>query len=129
MPTTTHGLFHWNELMTWSVEKAKAFYADTLGWSYEAFPMEDGDYTVCKAGDEVAGGIFEMKPGAGFDGISDQWFPYIAVDDIDARVAKVQGAGGEVMRPPFDVPGVGRIATVRDKAGAAVGWITPDEQG
>lgn len=129
MPTMTHGLFHWNELMTWNVEKAKEFYAETLGWSFETFPMEEGEYTVCKAGDEIAGGIFGMAPGAGFDGVPDHWFAYITVDDIDARVAKVQAAGGEVMRPPFDVPNVGRIAIVKDKAGAAIGWMTPAEQG
>ena len=38
MPTARHGQFHWNELMTRSVDKAKDFYADTLGWSYEPFP-------------------------------------------------------------------------------------------
>lgn len=128
MPTTTHGLFHWNELMTWDTEKAKAFYAETLGWGYEAFPMEQGEYIVCKAGDKVAGGIMEMKPEMGFDGIPDNWFSYIAVDDVDARVAKVAAAGGEVMRPPFDVPEVGRIAIVKDKVGGVVGWITPAPQ-
>lgn len=129
MPAAQHGQFHWNELMTWSVDKAKAFYADTLGWNYEAFPMAAGDYTICKAGDEVVGGMMEMKPGAGFDGLPDHWFAYIAVDDIDARLAKVEAAGGEIMRPPFDIPDVGRIAIVKDKAGAAIGWITPAQQG
>ena len=128
MPTARHGQFHWNELMTRSVEKAKAFYADTLGWSYDAFPMAEGDYTICKAGDEPAGGIFEMKPGAGFDGVPDHWFAYITVDDIDARIAKVQDAGGEIIREPFDVPNVGRIAIVKDGAGAHIGWITPAQQ-
>ena len=128
MPTTTHGLFHWNELMTWSAEKAKTFYADTLGWSYEAFPMEQGEYIVCKMGDEVVGGIMEMAPGTGFDGMPDHWFAYITVDDIDARLTKVEAAGGEVMRAAFEVPQVGRIAIVRDKAGAAIGWITPAPQ-
>jgi hypothetical protein len=28
------------------------------------------------------------------------------------------------MRPPFDVPGVGRIAIVRDVNGAVMGWMT-----
>ncbi len=126
MPTKTHGLFHWNELMTWSVDKAKAFYADTLGWSYQDFPMADGaNYTVCMAGEEVAGGIWEMTPGTGMDGVPDHWFAYITVDDVDARIAKVRDAGGEVVKEPFDVPQVGRIATVKDKAGAVVGWITP----
>ena len=35
---------------------------------------------------------------------------------------------GSVERPAFDIPGVGRIAIVRDRAGSAVGWITPEAQ-
>ncbi len=123
-----HGHFYWNELMTWKPEEAKAFYAETLGWQYDDMPMPEGSYVVCKTGDEVAAGIFPMRPDAGFDGMPDHWFAYIAVDDVDARLEKVVAAGGEVMRPPFDVPGVGRIALVRDKAGGAVGWITPAHQ-
>ncbi len=129
MQSIKHGQFHWNELMTWRVDEAKAFYAETLGWRYEAFPMPHGAYTVCKAGDDIVGGIFEMKRGAGFDGLPDHWFAYIKVDDIDARLAKVEDAGGEIVREPFDVPTIGRIAIVKDKAGAAVGWITPAEEG
>ncbi len=129
MPTDKHGQFTWNELMTWHAEKAKAFYADTLGWTYDVMPMaEGGDYIICKAGDEMAGGMMEMTPGTGFDGIPDHWFAYIAVDDVDARVAKVQAAGGEIMRPPFDVSGVGRFAIVKDAAGAAIGWMTHSQQ-
>ena len=125
MTASKHGQFHWNELMTWKPEDAKTFYAETLDWQYEVFPMAEGDYIVCKAGDDAVGGIFPMTQGAGFDGMPDHWFAYIAVDDVDARVSKVAAAGGEVIRPPFDVPDVGRIALVRDKAGGAVGWITP----
>ncbi len=53
----------------------------------------------------------------------EHWFTYIAVDDVDSRVAKVEAAGGMVIRPPFDVPGVGRIAIVKDKGGAVCGWM------
>ena len=123
---TPHGVFLWNELNTWSVDKAKAFYSETLGWHYESHPMaKGGTYTLCKAGDAPVAGIFEMKPDAGFDGMRDHWFAYIAVDDIDVRVAGVAAAGGEVCRAPFDVPDVGRIAIVRDSAGAVIGWMTP----
>ena len=126
---TAHGTFFWNELMTWSVDKAKAFYADTLGWQYESHPMADGGtYTLCKAGEAMAAGIFEMKPDAGFDGVPDHWFSYIAVDDIDARLAGVEAAGGEVSRPAFDVPDVGRFAVVKDGGGAFIGWVTPIER-
>lgn len=124
-----HGRFYWNELNTWNVEKAKAFYAETLGWTYDVMPMaEGGEYTVCKAGEIMVGGIFPMIPGTGFDSIPDHWFAYIAVDDIDARVAMVEANGGEIIRPPFDVPQVGRIAIVKDAAGAAIGWMTPSEE-
>ncbi|MDD9993348.1 MAG: VOC family protein [Rhodospirillales bacterium] len=130
MPMTAHGTFFWNELMTWSVDKAKEFYGETLGWQYESHPMADGGtYTLCKAGEAMAAGIFEMKPGAGFDGIPDHWFSYITVDDIDARLSGVEAAGGEIRRPAFDVPNVGRFAVVRDSGGAVVGWVTPIEQG
>ena len=85
-----------------------------------------GTYTLCKAGGRaIVAGIFEMKPGAGFDGMRDHWFAYIAVDDVDARVAGVGAAGGEVCRAPFDVPDVGRFAVVKDSAGAVIGWVTP----
>ncbi len=129
MSETTHGTFHWNELMTWNVEKAKAFYAETLGWQYEAFPMPNGAYTVCKAGGSPVGGMLEMTPGGEFDGLPEHWFAYIAVDDVDARLAKTEAAGGAIIRPPFDVPDVGRIAIVKDSAGAAIGWITPARRG
>ena len=52
---TSHGHFHWNELMTHDVEKAKKFYADTLGWSYEGMPMPEGTYWVASAGRPTAG--------------------------------------------------------------------------
>ena len=32
---SSHGKFHWNELMTRNVERAKKFYSETLGWTFE----------------------------------------------------------------------------------------------
>jgi predicted enzyme related to lactoylglutathione lyase len=50
---------------------------------------------------------------------------YLAVDDVDARVAKATAAGAKLMRPIFDVPNVGRIAILTEPGGAGVGWMTP----
>ena len=44
----SHGEFYWNELMTRDGERAKKFYADTLGWNFEAMAMPDGTYWVAK---------------------------------------------------------------------------------
>lgn len=119
-----YGHFFWNELMTRDVEGAKKFYGATIDWSFEGMPMEDGTYWIAKVGDQPVGGIMEMK-GDQFEGIPPHWFSYIAIDDVDARVARLENAGGELLRPLFDVPGVGRIAILKDSSGAAIGWITP----
>lgn len=120
-----HGSFIWNELNTHDPEKAKAFYAETLGWTFEAMPMEGGaDYTVITRGERRIGGIFTLAA-AEFAGIPDHWMTYVAVDDVDARLAKVEAAGGSIIRPAFDVPGVGRIGIVRDSGGAFLAWMTP----
>ena len=123
---TEHGAVHWNELNTRNVKKAKEFYKKTLGWSYDDMPMDEmyGTYTVVKSGDKMIGGMFEMK-GPMFEGVPENWFTYFAVDDVDKMMKKAKDAGGTVMREPWDVPNVGRIAIVKDSNGAVQGWITP----
>ena len=123
-----HGTFYWNELMTRDPEKAKAFYAATLGWTFDAMPMaEGGTYWVAKMSDAPAGGIFTMD-GPQFDGVPEHWFSYIAVDDVDARVKRAEAEGGKILRPAFEVPGIGRIVILQDSNGAAMGWMTPAAQ-
>jgi predicted enzyme related to lactoylglutathione lyase len=120
-----HGHFYWNELMTRDPEAAKAFYGAHIGWRFEAMAMtRGGTYWVCKLGDQLVAGIFDMNRPE-FEGIPNHWFAYLAVDDVDARVEQATAAGAKLLRPIFDVPGVGRIAILQDPAGAALGWITP----
>jgi predicted enzyme related to lactoylglutathione lyase len=121
---TAHGNFHWNELVTRDVEKAKKFYGDTIGWTFEGMPMPDGTYWVAKMGDASVGGLFPIA-GPQWEGVPEHWMSYLAVDDVDARVKKAQAAGAKLMRPVFDIPGVGRIAILTEPGGAGVGWITP----
>ena len=105
-------------------EGDKKFYGDTIGWSFEAMPMPDGTYWVAKMGDKPVGGLFPLTSPQ-FDGVPESWMSYLAVDDVDARVKKAEKAGAKLMRPIFDVPGVGRIAILTEPGGAGVGWITP----
>jgi predicted enzyme related to lactoylglutathione lyase len=122
---TAHGKFYWNELMTRDVAKAKKFYGDSLGWTFEDMPMGDamyGTYTIARAGDDMVGGMFDIS-GDMFKGQPETWFSYVAVDDLDQRLAKAKKAGGKVLREPFDVPGIGRIAIIADTNGVAQGWV------
>jgi uncharacterized protein len=120
-----HGTFIWNELMTHDPEKAKSFYKKAMGWHYEPMPMAEGStYWIIKIGDATAGGIFPMV-GPHFEKMTDQWVSYICVDDVDARVKQAVGAGAHVMREPFDIPKVGRIAYLMEPGGARICWMTP----
>ena len=111
--------------MSRDVAAAKKFYADTIGWTYDGMPTPDGKtYWVAKMGDQPVAGIFDIS-GPEFKDVPNDWMPYLAVDDVDVRVKKAVAAGARVMKPAFEVPGVGRIVILMEPSGAAVGWITP----
>ncbi len=120
-----HGTFHWNELRSRDVERDKRFYQDTIGWTFERMPAGNGSTYWCaiQNGKPVAG-IFPLTSPE-FDGVPEGWMCFLAVDDVDARVAKAVKVGAELMRPIFDVPDVGRIAILKEPNGCGVGWMTP----
>ena len=60
-----------------------------------------------------------------FDASGDHWLAYITVDDIDKRVELARQGGATIVREPFEVPGIGRIATLREPGGALIGWMPP----
>ncbi len=123
--TWKHGHFHWNELMTRDAERAKRFYETSIGWSFEKMPMADGGtYWVASQDGQPVAGFFDLS-GPEFLGVPESWMAYLAVDDVDKRVAAAVGAGATLMRPIFDVPHVGRIAIITEPGGAGIGWMTP----
>jgi len=79
---------------------------------------------VANPGEKPVGGIFDISAPE-FGQVPECWMAYIAVDDVDARVKKAQSLGATLMKPIFDVPGVGRIAVLREPGGAGIGWMTP----
>lgn len=121
--TVMHGQFGWNELLTPDVEAAKRFYATLLGWEFVSMPMaEGGPYWVAMAAGQPVAGLMPVE-GAG-PGTLPQWFAYIEVDDTDARCASLEAGGGTVLRQPWDIAGVGRIAVVMDPQKVAFGLMT-----
>ena len=121
----THGSFVWNELYTRDVEAAKAFYAATLGWTFEGSPMahQNRTYWIAKIDGKPVAGILDMR-GIVPDHVPPHWLGYLEVDDVDRRIAEAGKHGGHVIREPFDVPNFGRIAIAADATGAAMAWIT-----
>jgi len=122
---TPHGHFNWNELVTRDAERVKQFYQDLIGWTYEAQTMAGGGtYWVANMSGRPVAGIYQVS-GPEFEQMPDNWMPYLAVDDVDARVERAVAAGGRLVKPVFDIPNVGRVAILILPGGAAMGWITP----
>ena len=117
-----HGAFSWNELMTTDVESATEFYAKLFGWETEEAPMEGMSYNVVKINGNDAGGIMSIPPEA--EGIPPSWSIYVTVEDVDSTTRQVEELGGKILRPPSDIPNVGRFCVLSDPQGAVICAIT-----
>lgn len=105
--------FVWHELATKDVEGAKRFYGEVFSWKFDA--GNDPSYPHITAGDEMIGGIRQMRPE---EPQPPSWLGYIAVDDVAATVAAITGAGGKVHVPTTKLENVGTFAVAADPTGA-----------
>jgi uncharacterized protein len=116
----------WTELMTKDAAKAGDFYSKLLPWKTEAMNMPGMAYTLFKRGDAGAGGMMELQPEMG--PIPSHWLSYFMVDDCDAKLAKAQNLGAQILVPAQTVPNVGRFAILKDPQGAPFGILGPESK-
>jgi hypothetical protein len=120
MPTHTkheHGTFSWVELGTTDASAAKRFYGSLFGWTFDDMPAGPGmTYTMCRVNGKAACALYQM--GQDMKGVPPNWLSYITVNDVDAVAKKVAANGGKVVKEPFDVMDVGRMAVATDPTGA-----------
>src|SRR3954470_3527687 len=115
----------WVDLGTPDVDAAVDFYGGLFGWQADEAgdPAETGGYRMFRNADRAVAGVGPLQ--------SDQqpplWTTYIATEDADETARKVQGAGGTVLMPPFDVLDAGRMAIFADPAGAVFGVWQPGQ--
>lgn len=118
----THGAFSWNELMTTDPAAAAKFYTELFGWETEDFPMGDMNYTVLKVDGKPVGGIMPTPDEC--QGMPPMWSIYLTTKDVDATAQQVTELGGQILRPPMDIPDVGRFCVLQDPTGAVICAIT-----
>jgi predicted enzyme related to lactoylglutathione lyase len=82
-------------------------------------------YTRLEADGAGVGGAIALTDEHKAQGVPPNWTGYICVDDCDAAAQKAQALGGSVMRPPTDIPGVGRLAIIADPRGAVTAIMKP----
>lgn len=116
-----HGTPSWCDMSTRDMAGAQSFYGSLFGWTFETEPdPEAGGYTMCRLDGHAAAAMMPQQQEQVEMGIPPHWTMYITVDDVDAIAAAVEGAGGSVMAPPFDVFTAGRMMVAVDKGGAVV---------
>jgi predicted enzyme related to lactoylglutathione lyase len=112
-----YGHFCWYELMTSDAPAAERFYRAVVGWGAQA---QDEGYTLLTAGEQPVAGLMPWAEGA------PAWIGYISVEDVETAVVDIKTNGGQLHRPPADIPGVGRFAVVADPQGAVFVVMQPD---
>jgi predicted enzyme related to lactoylglutathione lyase len=117
-----HGAFGWMEIMTTDVEGARSFYSKLFGWETEDASIEGMNYWVITMDGDSKGGIMSMPPEMA--GMPPMWGIYVTVDDVDATAKKVGELGGKIIRPPSDIPNVGRFCVLSDPQGGIISAIT-----
>jgi predicted enzyme related to lactoylglutathione lyase len=111
-----NGVPCWMELSAPDPQAALDFYGELFGWRYVAGGPGGGYHRAQIDGLDVAG-ITAAPATAG----PPRWLMYVATDDLDAAVARVEAASGRVLDAGGAVPGVGRGAVCSDPAGARFG--------
>ncbi|MBM3122434.1 MAG: VOC family protein [Chloroflexi bacterium] len=105
-------------------QRAIRFYSDAFGWRIQKWdgPM---NYWLVSTGEEgmpgIDGAIYPRRP---------EWGAYVSmidVEDIDASIAAVEAAGGDMVSPKQVVPGIGWLAYFKDPEGNPFGMMQSDD--
>jgi hypothetical protein len=126
------GAWAMSALNTRDPEAAAAFYRALFGWEPEAMDAGDGGIKLMRLPGFVGGEpaqpvprdvvavMVPMSADQFPDEVPSHWSVDFWVDDADATAEKAAEAGGTVIAPPYDVPGVGlRQAVLADPQGAS----------
>lgn len=117
------GSLCWNELATRDIDRAVAFYSTLFDWTPTPFEASPVPYTLMMSGETPVGGIYTMLPS--MEGVPPHWAPYFAVEDTDDTLRRSGELGGTTMAPPDDIPGIGRLAGLRDPQGGMFWVLAP----
>ncbi|MBB5709417.1 VOC family protein [Sphingomonas xinjiangensis] len=99
------------ELPVTGTAPARDFYAQAFGWNFTDFSP---NYAA------TTGGDVDLGLNGSDDQAITQVLVLVEVQDLEAALAKVEAAGGEIVVPVFAYPG-GRRFHFRDPAGNVLG--------
>jgi uncharacterized protein len=119
------------EIPTDDLARAKNFYGSIFGWNLQT--MDEMDYTIAMTTPVDERTQMPTEPGGINGGMmkrsSDTPSPVltIGVGSIDDSLHQVEAAGGAVVQPRTEIPGMGAFAYFKDTEGNVLGlWENAD---
>ncbi len=103
---------HW-EIGGNDLDAMADFYRQLFGWEAAGF---DADYRLVPLEEGVGGGLMRCH-----DGMPPYVTVYVAVDDLDATLARAKDLGGKVLLAPTPIEGVGGFALFQDPEENVIG--------
>lgn len=107
---TKPGSFVHIEIASTDPGKTRTFLEDVFGWKFESIP--EMSYATYQAPTPPHGGL--MSP---MEGQPPGILNYVLSKDVDADLEKIQAAGGRVIVPKMEIPGIGWWAGFTDPTG------------
>jgi uncharacterized protein len=113
------------------VSRAREFYGSIFGWQLQDMTSEGMDYTIAMTTAVDQQTQLPTEPGAINGGMMKRTVETpspvitIGVDAIDDALKQVEAAGGSVVSPRTEIPGMGAFAYFKDTEGNVLGlWET-----
>ncbi len=118
--------FCWPELATSDAVAAKRFYGDVLGWTYHDDEVAPGlVYSLVLLDKKHVGALYALNAEMTSQGVPPHWLSYVSVASADDAATKAKTLGGTIIKEPFDVHDLGRMADIRDPAEAVFALWEP----
>lgn len=107
-------------------DRATTFYRDVFGWDVQKWEGPQ-DYWMLTTGAAQQPGIDGAIMRRADSPFTAPVINTIDVSSVDEFVAKVEAAGGTIVAPKMEVPGIGHMAYCRDTEGNTFGIMQLDQ--
>lgn len=114
----------WNELQTYDIEKAKAFYTSVFGWGLH---VDESGYVTFQVDGRTQAGMMKIQEEWGET--PPNWSIYFMVEDVHAATEKVKALGGKLSGPPMRIGEMGELAVAQDPQGGYFTIMQFDQPG
>lgn len=105
----------WIDITAKDADASRAFYAQLFGWRLQV--IEALNYALIDPDDEtLPGGIGQQDETRPVGVVT-----YFSVPDLEASLAHAEQLGAKTAVPPWEIPGLGRMAIFLDPDGNRIG--------